>query len=401
MKILYLHQYFATPRNSGGIRSYQFSRRLVESGHRVDVITSSAFLKDEIDTNFFILKKVVIDGINIHIINVPYSNKMRFFFRLLAFILFASISSIYILKFRYINLIYATSTPLSIGIPALIGSKLLRKKLIFEIRDMWPDIPISLGIISNKILISTLYYFENLIYKSSTKIVALSPGMKKSIIEKGVSSEKIITIPNGCDLEDFKLVSPTSNLEKYKLNKETKICLYAGTLGKVNDIPYIIKLAAEFERQKLNLIIIIIGDGSEKNHALSLSKQLNLTYSVKFLSPLSKEKLIPYIKAVDACISTTVNNKSLYDNSANKFFDSLAAGKPIFINYKGWQKNMIEESDLGLTLSRGIVEDAKEIDSFFSNRNLSELENKILDFAQKEFSRDILFKRLLEEAISQ
>jgi hypothetical protein len=72
MHILYLHQYFVPPDGIGGTRSYEFARRLVRAGHRVTLITSKARIPD----NYFSGNKktdIVIDGINVKALNIPYS----------------------------------------------------------------------------------------------------------------------------------------------------------------------------------------------------------------------------------------------------------------------------------------------------------------------------------------
>jgi len=400
MKIIYLHQYFTTPENSGGIRSYQFAKRLVAEGHQVDVITSSAFLKKNGLNNFFFIKKKNIGGITTHVINVPYSNKMNFVSRATSFLLFSIISSVYILTLKKRDLIFATSTPITIGIPALIGKRFLRIPMVFEVRDLWPDIPIKLGFITNRIAIKLLYLLESKIYDSAEKIIALSDGMKKGIEHKGVEEEKIVVIPNGCDIEEFKN-SPTnhSELADFKINSSTKIGIYAGTLGKVNDIPYIIKLASALKKAKINIVLLIIGNGSEKQKVIRMATDLNLRSNIAFLDSKPKDQLIALLKACDFCISTTMNKTCLFDNSANKFFDSLAAGKPIIINYGGWQKDIIKQEKIGVVINNDFDASANLISDFIQESTSNNIETKILRFAARNYSRDELYKKLTTKVL--
>src|SRR5699024_11857116 len=99
-------------------------------------------------------------------------------------------------KEKKTDLFYATSTPLTIGFPVLILSKLTRKRYVFEVRDVWPDIPIQLGIIKSNFLKKILFIFEKIIYNNAEHIIVLSEGMKKNLLNKNISEEKITVITN-------------------------------------------------------------------------------------------------------------------------------------------------------------------------------------------------------------
>ena len=104
------------------------------------------------------------NGINIFWAPVFYNNKMGFFRRIASFFQFV-VHAIFIgLKLDY-DLIIASSTPLTVGIPALFFKRIKSKKLIFEVRDMWPQLPIAMGFIKSKILIHLSRYLERKIYR--------------------------------------------------------------------------------------------------------------------------------------------------------------------------------------------------------------------------------------------
>lgn len=393
MKIIYLHQYFTTPEHSGGVRSYEFAKRLVASGHQVDIITSTAFFPTKKQPKEIFVSRRNIDGINVHVIRINYDNKMPFYRRIISFLGFMVIASIYALRFRKSHLIYATSTPLTIGIPALIIKCIFSIPIIFEVRDMWPDVPIAMGLIKNKLIITALHKFEILMYNSSVKIVALSEGMASEIIKKGIEQEKVSIIPNACDIKEFS-AAKTISLDKFRDNKDTKICLYAGTFGIVNNLNYLIDIASEIKKEGYNIKIILMGDGMEKNKIIQRIRAKKITNIIFTMSQVSKKELISYIVSVDCCISTVLNIPVLYNNSANKFFDSLAAGRPIIINHEGWQADTIRKNNLGLVLNRDFSESAKNLNFFLHNNTKEVLETEIKKFAADNYSRDLLFDKL-------
>ncbi len=137
MKILYLHQYFNTPNMSGGTRSYEMAIRMVKKGHQVHMITS---LRDG-STEFGTWKKETINGINVYWLSVPYDNKMSTMRRIYSFIIFAFKAGSKAISIGG-DVIFATSTPLTIAIPAIQAKKKLKIPMVFEVRDLWPELPI-------------------------------------------------------------------------------------------------------------------------------------------------------------------------------------------------------------------------------------------------------------------
>lgn len=399
MNIIYLHQYFTTPENFGGVRSYQFAKRLVEEGHQVDLITSSAFFPIPQKTRLQWVNRQEVDGIKVHVIHVPYNNKMSFFRRIYAFILFMLVSSFYSLTLPRCNLLYASSTPLTIAIPALIYCKIKRVPLVFEVRDLWPDIPVTLGILRSKVLINILYRFENHIYRVSKKVVVLSTGMLDELLKKGVPQNKIVVVPNACDIQEFTTgIGADDNLGVLRGESNSRICIYAGTFGYVNDLEYLINLAEQIKKLKGNVKFLLIGDGAEKLKLQNLVRDKGLDRYVLFIPSMSKARLISFLKAADACLSIVRDVPILYNNSANKFFDSLAAGRPIIINYGGWQAEVIEENKIGLVLGMDSKESARKLISFLDQIEAVSAE-RILAVARESYSRDGLFERLCNEAL--
>jgi len=400
MRLIYLHQYFTTPGYFGGCRSYEFSKRLVRDGHDVDVITSTAFLPVERSSRWRLVTRLEIDGIRVHAIHVQYANQMSFARRLMAFFLFMVMSSLYVLTLRKRDLIFATSTPLTIGIPALVGRTLLGIPLVFEVRDLWPDIPVAMGYIKNPVVIRCLHWFEKTLYSKASKVVALSRGMAEAIVGKGVDGGKIVVIPNASDMEEFSRrdgwVDP---LAKYRTSAETRICLYAGTFGAVNNVGYIVDLAAHLRTMKPEIKFVLIGDGAERKKIVRKIEASGLGNTVFLVGPVKRSELVAYIQPADACLSTVLNIPELSNNSANKFFDALAAGKPVIINYGGWQADVIERNRVGLVLSYNYEESARRLSAFFADERSRNMESHIRRFAEANYGREKLFGQWLNEAL--
>ncbi|MHA1440165.1 MAG: glycosyltransferase, partial [Promethearchaeota archaeon] len=145
----------------------------------------------------------------------------------------------------------------------MVLSFLRRVPMVFEVRDLWPEVPIQMGVIKNQIIIKFLRWFEIFTYKHSKHIVALSPGMVKGILKCGIKEEKVTMIPNYCNLDFFKPGKPkVNNLGKLVYNNH--IIAYSGAISDVNNLELIIDAAEKLQKAGSPVIFMIAGDGREK-----------------------------------------------------------------------------------------------------------------------------------------
>lgn len=387
MKILYLHQYFKTNASAGGTRSYEFAKYLSDNGITVEVITGTELESD----------KNINNNLSIYSTNTKYSNNMSKWRRIYSFLEYNIKSFYHGLMTRDVDIIFATSTPLTIGLPAVLLAKIKRKKLIFEVRDVWPDIPIELGYIKNKLLIKLLKLFEMWIYKNSTRIIVLSTGMFKNLVNKGVTKGKITVIENMCNLYLYDHITRSEQNDAFLKNKF--ICIHPGTMGHVNGLDFLLDVAKYVIPYDKDIVFLLIGEGKKKEHLKSRVRNENLT-NVVIKDSVPKKKIAQIIKTSDIGIMCVDNQyKILEDNSANKFFDFLAAELPILINYGGWQKEVIENANCGIanftpeSMARTIIELKKDRNLMFemsknsgtlasSNYSDSIAKNKLLNVIQ-------------------
>ena len=388
-KIIYLHQYFNTNNNDGGTRSYEFSKALIKDGYYIYMISGKDINKKEIDAfkNFKIFST-----------KAKYNNSMSYLRRISTFFNYIIRSIIIGIKLKGIDIVFATSTPLTIAIPGYILSKFHKSKFIFEVRDVWPDIPIELGVIKNKIIIKILKKFELFIYNKSSHIIVASKGMLKNLLNKGINRSKISVITNIANIELFDSIKTNKDKEKKILDLSDKfVCIHPGTMGFVNGLDYVLDVAKEVNKIDDNVIFLLVGDGKERGHLISRKKKENLD-NVILIKSIPKIEIIKMIKASDLGIMSVRNYKILEDNSANKFFDFFAAGLPILINYGGWQKEILESYNAGFSTSPTNFHDmAEKILYLKSNRKLvEEMSKNSRALAEEKFSRNICCNKLTD-----
>ncbi|CDT25095.1 putative glycosyltransferase [Vibrio coralliirubri] len=407
MKILYLHQYFATPSSNGGTRSYEMARRLVANGHEVTFVTSSAFLSD----NYSFISgwnEIEIHGIKLHVLHLPYSNRDSFIKRILKFLQFSWQSSIKSLGIKS-DVVFATSTPLTIAIPGLIYSKIRKIPLVFEIRDLWPELPVAVGAIKNPLLIGLAEWFEKYTYRNSNRLIGLSPGMCDGITRHGISSDKVTLATNSCDTELFdvsKSIGESYKETNLSFLKGRKLIVYTGTFGLINNVGYLPELAKSMKEIDSEICFVAIGDGMEKQAVIDKSEELNvLNDNLYILPPVPKTEIVKLLSAADMSISLFGPIPEMWHNSANKLFDALASSTPIAVNYGGWQKDFIGEYQCGVVLNPDDhTKSAKELSLFLNDKGrYCEAVSQCKHLAYNKFSRDMMAERIentLMEAIN-
>jgi len=394
MHILYIHQHFATPEGSTGTRSYEFARRWIKQGHKVTVLTGYYDIGG-LQAGQRAIQRQSIDGINVIVVAAKYSNKLSFVRRVISFCSFLFFATYVGLREQGVDVIYATSTPLTVGIPALIIKWLRRKPFVFEVRDQWPEIPIELGIIRNKIMIKFFLWLEKTIYKNSSGIVALSPGQADGIRKVLTEDKEIAVIPNSCDTTMFRPDIEGSAIRKKYGWGDKLVFLHVGAMGKANSLDFVIEAAGKV-RHKDDIHFVLIGDGGEKPALIKKIREEGLT-NVELHGPVSKTELPEIFAASDVSIVIFANYPILEHNSANKFFDSLSAGRPVLLNYSGWQRKILEENEAGFGCDLyDLDEFVEKVLYFHSHReDLRKMSENARRIAEKEFSRNKLAAQTL------
>lgn len=398
MRITYLHQYFVPPSASGGTRSYEFARRLVARGHEVTLITSSAMLPDDWRG------RVHIEGVEVVVIDVPYGNHMGARARMQAFASFAALAAREATRHRA-DLVFATSTPLTIALPAICGMAWQRAPMVFEVRDLWPDVPIALGALRNPVVRGAARGLEWLAYTLASRVVALSPGMAAGVQRRGVPGARIATIPNASDTAQFQRAASAGAAVRRRLGLEPDqpLVLYAGTFGQVNGVEYLVDLADRVRRLDPGVFFLLAGDGALRDATETAARRRGLLGgAVRIIDPVPKRELPGLLAACQVATSTVIDVPALHHNSANKFFDALAAGRPIVINHEGWQADLIRQRGIGLVLPPLPTDAAAAgLVGFLRGDGLAASGKRALALARERFDRELLADRLgdvLEEA---
>lgn len=398
MKVLYFHQHFSTPKGAVGIRSYEMARRLVARGHQVTLVCGSYGSGETGLQQPFVggRRRGIVEGIDVVEFDLVYSNNDGLLKRAITFTRFA-LRSIGLALTESYDLVFATTTPLTAGIPGVCARWLRGKPFVFEVRDLWPELPKAMGVIRNPLVLGAMSVLEWVSYRSANRLIGLSPGIVEGIAKRGVKRELIALIPNGCDLDIFN--GDAEPWRPEQVGADDLLAVFAGTHGMANGLDAVLDAAAELkQRGRQDIKLLLIGQGKLKSSLQERAKREALE-SVVFQDPVNKARLAGLMASADVGLQILANVPAFYyGTSPNKFFDYIAAGLPVLNNYPGWLAGMIRENRCGFAVEPDNPQAfADALEQAASDRSvIEEMGRRGRDLAVREFDRDLLANRFVD-----
>jgi glycosyltransferase involved in cell wall biosynthesis len=411
MHILYLHQYFATRKGMTGTRSYEFARYLVGKGHRVTMITSGLANREFSVPEGKQYVEFETEGIDVVAIAAAYNDPqvgtgMSGMQRMFKFYQFAWLACRVGKKLPAPDVVFATHTPLTIGLAGLTLGQYFKVPFVFEVRDLWPEALVNVGALKNPLAIWWLERMAQKIYAGAKHIVALSPGMKEGIVRAGASAEKVTVIPNASDLDLF---SPDIDglAERERLGlKDRFAAIYFGAMGLANGLDYVIEAARILaERGNNKIVLVLHGSGGKRVELEKMANEYELTNVIFSNLVPNKKQVAQIVAGCDVCL-TIYRAAKEHSWSPNKMFDALASGKPVLINVPGWLGETIEKNKCGRCLDANNPQMLADVlvELAADPKLCLQMGKNARKLAEREFDRTKLAKRLenvLIEAVSK
>lgn len=346
MHILIIHQAFASLNEPGGTRHYELSRYLVKRGHRVTVIASPV---SYITGSATVAEDARLEGVNVLRASVYRAHHKSFLHRMLAFFSFM-LSSFWIgLGVKDVDLVWGTSPPIFQGVTAWALAKLKRGKFLFEVRDLWPQFAIAVGVLKNPLLIRLSEWLETFLYRSADQVIVNSPAYVSHVERRG--GPHVELVPNSADPSMF---DPAWRGTEYRLAHglaDKYVVMYAGAHGMSNDLDTVLE-AARLLQGLPKVQIVLVGDGKEKPVLQSQATALGLS-NVSFLPPVPKSGMAEALAAADACIAILKPLEEYKTTYPNKVFDYMAAGRPVVLVIDGVIREVVEAADCGFFVRPG------------------------------------------------
>ncbi len=403
MRILFITQLFVPEMGALANRMYVFARDLAAAGNEVSVVTGMpnyprGVVPEEYRGKMF--SKEDRDGYTVlrsAYITVP-RNKSRWpqLFSYLSFLPGALWNS---LKAGKVDVVFVTSPPIFPALVALLVAALRRAKLIFDVRDLWPDeIVVYGGAGEHSPGVRFLHMLERFIYQRSDRISCTTDSIADAVCQRGGRREKILQLPNGADLDLFRPVSADNDVVREFDLAGRFVVMYCGAFGIKHGLNSILE-AAELLQEEEGIRFLFVGAGGRDGDLEECIRTMRLR-NVIFVGERKLEELPLLLARADVCVSSHCPAAYADKIVAVKVFEYLACGKPVIGLHTGETARVIQESGAGIVLkpadSHGLAE---AIRALYRNPDLlSVLASRSRAYVEKQFSRQAVALKLRETA---
>jgi glycosyltransferase involved in cell wall biosynthesis len=384
VRILLIHQAFCGPNDPGGTRHYELGRRLVALGHRFTVITSRYnYLtgKDRAPFN-------AIPGFELRVAPALSGIHRSYGRRALGFGIFALTSIAKGLAAGPLDVVLGTSPPLFQALSAFVVARLRRCRFVLEIRDLWPEFALELGVLRNRGFIWLAKQLERFLYHAADGIIVNSPGYIPHLTKHGVPESKISIVPNGVDTTCFHPEDTGRDFRRQHGFHSKLVVMYAGALGLANDVDSLV-LVANRLRSYPDIVFAIVGEGKELPRVERECRSKQLT-NVHLIPAQPKQRMPQVLAAADICVAVLKGIPMFRTTYPNKVFDYMAAGRPTVLAIDGVIRKVIEEADGGIFVTPG--DDAALADAILRLRDASDLRQQMgmnaRRYVTEHFERD-------------
>ena len=353
MKILLINQAFVSPDEPGHTRHFEMAQYLRARGHELVIVASDLNYQTGQRTveRTGLFAEQMIDGVRILRAYIFPALHRSYFWRIISFLSFMFTSVWTAFTVKNVDIVMGTTPPIFQAVSAWFVALIRRKPFLLEVRDLWPEFGVSMGVLKNPIVISLARWLENFLYARATHILVNSPAYKEYMLGKGLPENKITYIPYGTDVDMFNPDLDGSPVRK-KFGLENKfVVLYAGALGQANDIDTILR-AAERLNHESQIRFVLFGDGKERARLESESKRRNLT-NVIFAGVCPKKEMPLVIASSDVCLAILQDVPMFRTTYPNKVFDYMAAARGTVLVIDGVVREVIESSGGGVFVSPG------------------------------------------------
>jgi len=360
MNVWIFNHYAITPDMPGGTRHYDLGRELVRRGHQVTIFATSFhhYLHREMRLKPGERWKIEdVDGVKfVWLRTPPYQrNDWRRVWNMVVFMLRVWRLGRKLPKLMpeigRPDVVIGSSFHLLAVLAAYFVAKQYRARFVMEVRDLWPQTIIDMGVLSAQHpIVKVLQVLERFLYRRAERIIILGPQMEEYIAAFGIEREKIVWIPNGIDISAFDRLS-AEPLAKSS-NPGSFTCLYLGAHSESNALDIVIR-AADIVRTKgyASIRFIFIGDGPTKKDLIQLAESLNLE-NVCFQSSVPKTQVPRVLGEADVLLLTKHPTFKSYSGSILKLFDYMAAAKPI-VNSAETVYDPVKASGCGFVVNPG------------------------------------------------
>jgi len=336
-------------------RVSELSRRWAQAGHDVTVLTGfpnhpDGVVRPEYRQHFrrLIFRERVQDVNVVRSWLLPFPNR-RPLERMLNYSSFLASAATAGSFLGAPDAVIASSPQLLVGLAGWWIAKLNRVPFIFEVRDLWPESLVAVGVGNpNSALHRILGKIAGFLYRESDHIVVVTPAFREYLINRWrVPAEKISIVPNGVETRIFSPRFPDSDLRKSVDGEGKFIVSFIGTLGLAHGLETLITAAEQFQKTEPGILFMLVGEGADRERIAGIAQSRGIT-NIRFVPQQSREKIPDYIAISDACLVLLKKSEVFETVIPTKMLEFMSCARPVILGVGGQARDILERSRAGI-----------------------------------------------------
>jgi len=401
MRLLFVCQYYPPEMGAPSARTFEHARQWVADGHDVTVLTGfpshpTGVIPPEYRGKIF--QREEADGIRVWRSWHWATPNEGFAKRTLSYVSFMCSAIVaVILHPARCDAVVATSPQFFVAIAGYVISRMKRKPFILEIRDLWPEAIVSVGLLEPDALVTRiLERIELFLYRKADCVIPVTEGARDDMIRRGIDPEKIHTVRNGANLTQF-APGPRDNAVRKRFGLGDKfVVAYVGTHGMAHGLECALE-AADRLRNREDIRFLFVGEGAEKPKLVALAEDRRLP-NITFVDHQPKAMMPLFLCAADACLVPLRRHKLFEGTIPSKIFEAMASGRPILLGVQGEAEKILTDAEAGIPVEpENPAALAKAILRLAGDPELGrELGESGADYVRDHFDRTVLAREMMD-----
>jgi colanic acid biosynthesis glycosyl transferase WcaI len=375
------------------------AKRWVERGHHVNVVTSFPNFPDGKVFGGYrqsLFKRETLDTVDILRVPTLIFPNRAIFLRILDFLSFMFTSCIASFFVGRPDVVLATSPQFFTAVSGWFVSRVYRRPFVFEIRDLWPDSIVAMGVMKEGRAIKLIRRIEQFLYLQADLIVTVTFTSRDLLMARGIDGNKIVVVTNGID--PFQLTPGSAPPElRHRLGLEDKIVVsYVGTVGMAHGLQLILDAAQDCRIRVPNVHFLIVGSGAELQDLQQQATERGLA-NVTFVGRVAHDEIVGYWRLSDMTLVLLKDIPLFRTVIPSKIFEAMATGTPIITNVRGELQTLLEPLGTALLIEPSNLDALVDaIETLVENPARRQALSAAAIRAAQQYDRVVLADRLLE-----
>jgi colanic acid biosynthesis glycosyl transferase WcaI len=320
------------------------AKRWIQRGHHVNILTSFPNFPDGKVFGGYrqsLFKRETLDTVDVLRVPTLIFPNRAIFLRIIDFLSFMVTSCIASFFVSRPDVVMATSPQFFTAVSGWFVSRVYRRPFVFEIRDLWPDSIVAVGVMKEGRVVRFIRVVEQFLYRQADLIVTVTSSSRALLMARGIDGDKIVVVTNGIDISKL-TPGPAPDELRQRLGLQNKtVVSYVGTVGMAHGLQMVLDAAQDCRNSLPEVHFVIVGSGAELRDLQQQARERDLA-NVTFVGRVAHDEIVNYWRLSDMTLVLLKDIPLFRTVIPSKIFEAMATGTPIITNVRGELQTLLE-----------------------------------------------------------